>query len=281
MELITKDIEYIPFDNPYEIIQDIIRFRFEIKLLYVPGTKTFDLNKTNGYLPGITDIKLKVPILFYLCSYYSEKYTAFVKELLKSKAIDISRCFIYNGTETIDILNFCKSNYMKLLVDYGFQINTVLLRERFITGVITIDQCKCYIELNIFSKDFLKNIKYTEIIENYHKFKATVVDSMVTQKSKIIEEQFFYALAILLKYSSNLFKGSDMYSICIFNNYQLIKRILNYALKNPKCFDIDYKTFSLPETIMNYSGEIEQFDNVIKNKILQVIKQLSRNYKSK
>ena len=70
-----------------------------------------------------------------------------------------------------------------------------------------------------------------------------------------------------------------MYSICIFNNYQLIKRILNYALKNPKCFDIDYKTFSLPETIMNYSGEIEQFDNVIKNKILQVIKQVS--YKSK
>lgn len=196
----------------------------------------YNVELINLHVPNINKTKF-VHILYYIILYPC--YLPIVKEFCKNNLIKINECTI-QPDNIIDPLNYCHNVYIPVLTSYGFDCDLQTLKNKFIEGIVTYPTIQLFIKYKI----IIPNVFFTEI--DYNKFLNHMIlsimaanKSMSEQKQNVIIEQYMLCLALLFKYSTNVFNTQHFNKIISCNNVAIIRRVINYIKTNPLKFDIN------------------------------------------
>lgn len=218
----------------------------------------YNVELINMHIPNINKTKF-VHLLYYLILYPT--YLPIVTEFCRNNIIKISECTI-QPDNIIDPINYCNNVYIHLLHQYGFDCNIETTQNKFIEGILTYSTIQELIKSKIINPEiFFSQIDYNKYINHMVLSIMAAAKSMTEDKQKIIIEQYMIGLAVLFKYSSNIFTSQHMNKILTCKNSIVVRRILRYAKVNPTkfniipnylCLDNDLVTDDIKQIIENY-----------------------------
>lgn len=196
----------------------------------------FNVELINIHIPNINKTKF-VHILYYLILYPS--YLSLVTEFCKHNIIKINECTI-QPDNIIDPINYCNNVYISVLSKYGFDCNLEVTENKFIEGILTYSTIQELIKNKIIIPEiFFSKIDYNNYLNHMILSIMAAAKSMTEDKQKIIIEQYMIGLAVLFKYSNNIFTSQHMNKILTCKNKIVVLRILRYSNLNPTKFNIN------------------------------------------
>lgn len=202
----------------------------------------FNVELINIHVPNINHTKY-VHLLYYLILY--PEYLSLVTQFCKNNLIRIEDVSI-QPDNIIDPINFCHPIFIPVLSTYGFTCDLTTTRNKFLEGVLLHSAIKAMIAQQlIIPEKFFSAINYDDYLNHMIISVMAATKSTAIDRQKIIIEQYMLGLALLFKYSTNIFTTSHLNKILSCRNIEVVQRVLRYIKINPDKFNIVSKHICL------------------------------------
>lgn len=224
-----------------ELMQFLVTRKLTIDHFRLPNNY-FNIELINIHVPNINHTKY-VHLLYYLILY--PEYLSLVTQFCENNLIKIEDVSI-QPDNIIDPINYCHPIFIKILSTYGFTCNLNTTRNKFLEGVLLHSTIKSLIAHHIIIPEtFFSKISYDDYLNHMIISIMAAAKSISADRQKIIIEQYMLGLALLFKYSANIFTTSHLNKVLSCKNKEVVQRVLRYIQLNPSKFDIIYDNICL------------------------------------